>query len=123
MLAFEATKLTHGEEEAKNAEAGARKLFGGGSTGAGSVGLNIALVPTRAVTEDRVKAGIPIAELCAETGLCDSRNAARRLAKQGGLYLNGESAPADRVVTGDDLQDGVVMLRAGKKKHMQVVVQ
>ena len=119
VLAFEATTLTHGEEEAKKVEAGARKLFGGDSTGTGSA----AAVPTYSVTTAAIEAGIPIAELCADSALCDSRNAARRLAKQGGLYLNGESVPADRVVTGDDLEDSVVMLRAGKKKHMRVVVE
>lgn len=116
-LAFEATKLTHGEEEAKRAEAGARKLFGGGATAESE-----ASVPTHSVALATLDAGIPIAELCVDSALCESRNAARRLAKQGGLYLNGESVPPDRVITGSDLTDGAVMLRAGKKKHMRIVV-
>ena len=95
-------------------------------------GLTVKVTPVYAVTEESIKAGIPIAELCADSGLCDSRNAARRLAKQGGLYIYRQgvpqSVPSDRVVTKEDLQkdhfdDVSVLLRAGKKKHMRVVVR
>ncbi len=121
VLAFEATHLTHGEEEAKKAEAGARKLFGGDAPG-----LTIPLTPTHAVPKAKLEAGILIAELCADSRLTESRNAARRLAKQGGLYVNGTSVPEDYVVTQKDLKPGVgedeIVLRAGKKKFMRVVV-
>ena len=120
-LAFEATSLTHGEEEARRAQQGARKLFGGDS-GSGSSTVDAA-VPTYKLAHAAIEKGVHIAELCADSGLCQSRNAARRLAKQNGLYLHGERVAEDRVVTVDDLREGALMLRAGKKKHRRVVVE
>ncbi len=115
VLAFEATRLTHGEEEAKAAQKGARALFGGGKTGGGDS------VPTYAVPRADLESGISVVDLSASSKLCDSRNDARRQARQGGLYLNGESVDEDRVVTAADLVDGEILLRRGKKRHMKIV--
>ena len=115
VLAFEATALTHGVEEARKAEAGARSLFGGGDQGGEG-----ASVPAREFSKAALEAGVPLAELAAESGLCESKNAARRLAAQGGLYVNGEPAAEGRAVTLADLKDGGILLRAGKKKYLRI---
>ena len=68
-------------------------------------------------------AGIPVFVLFADCGLCDSRSAARRMARQGGLYVNGQPVPEDRVLDLEDLQDEAIILRAGKKKHRRVLLR
>ena len=117
LLALEATRLTHGEEEAKKAQEGARALFGGGKAAAKSDA-----VPSFVVSAKSLAEGVPLLQLTVDAGLCDSRNAARRLARQNGLYVNGEAVAEDRVVGEDDLDDGAILLRAGKKRYMRVVV-
>ena len=119
VLALEATALTHGDEEARRAQGAARSLFQGGASGGGG-GEG---VPTYEVARDTLEAGLSVLALFAEAGLCDSKGAARRMARQGGVYVNGESVAEDRVVTLDDLDDaGEALLRAGKKKHRRLVV-
>jgi tyrosyl-tRNA synthetase len=71
---------------------------------------------------ERLESGIAAFELFTDCGLCESRSAARRLARQGGLYIHGEAVAEDRVVSSADLRDGVLLLRAGKKRYCRVVV-
>ena len=119
VLALEATTIAHGREEAEKARDAAAKLFGAEKGSAAAIDM-----PTHAVDEDRLAGGIPIFILCADGGLCSSRGEARRLAKNGGLYLNGERAAEERVVNCDDVQDdGTILLRAGKKRHLRVTVK
>jgi tyrosyl-tRNA synthetase len=115
-LAYEATALCHGEEEAQKARAAAAALFGGGGSAAATA------VPTHPVSRQSLELGLPAAQAFAESGLCESRSAARRMADQGGLYVNGEAVAEDRKLTLDDLRDGGILLRAGKKKHCRLVV-
>ncbi len=115
VLAYETTSLAHGEEEAKKARAGARSLFGGGV--AETKGA-----PSFDVESARIDAGIGVLELAAEAALCESRNAARRLARQGGLYVNGNAVAEDYTVTAADLEDGAVLLRAGKKRYLRITL-
>ncbi len=125
-LALETTALTHGREEAEKARQAARALFGGGPGGAsggalgGTSGGGDGSVPSHNVPRASLEKGIPAVQLFAEAGLCESKNAARRMARQGGLYLNGDAIPEERVVTAADLKDGAMLLRAGKKKHVRV---
>jgi tyrosyl-tRNA synthetase len=116
VLAFEATKLTHGEDEARKARDAAHALFEG--TG------ELAGVPETAIPQVRLAAGVPVVDLLVETGLAASKSAARRLIQQGGASLNGTRlAHLEAVVTGADLHDGALLLRAGKKHYHRVVVQ
>ncbi len=116
VLAFEATKLTHGEDEARKARDAAHALFEG--TG------ELAGVPETAIPQVRLAAGVPVVDLLVETGLAASKSAARRLIQQGGASLNGTRlAHLEAVVTSADLHDGAVLLRAGKKHYHRVVVQ
>ena len=113
-LAFEATALTHGEEEAKRAEEAAKSLFGGGGDGAS--------VPTHSVGAADLSSGILAVQLFADAGLCESKSAAKRMARQGGLYVNGDAIAEDRTLIPGDLKDNAILLRAGKKKHVKVTV-
>jgi tyrosyl-tRNA synthetase len=116
VLAFEATKLTHGEDEACKARDAAHALFEG--TG------ELAGVPETTISQVRLAAGVPVVELLVETGLATSKSAARRLIQQGGASLNGSRlAHLEAVVTSADLHDGALLLRAGKKHYHRVVVQ
>jgi len=116
VLAFEATKLTHGEDEARQARDAAHALFAG--TG------ELAGVPETAIPQVRLAAGVAVVDLLVETGLAASKSAARRLIQQGGASLNGSRlAHLEAVVTSADLHDGALLLRAGKKHYHRVVVQ
>ena len=115
ILAFEVTRLTHGEDEARKAQDAAHALFEG--TG------ELTGVPETAVPQVRLAAGVPVIDLLVETGLAASKSAARRLIQQGGASLNGTRlAQLEAVVTSADLHDGAMLLRAGKKHYHRVVV-
>ena len=115
ILAFEVTRLTHGEDEARKAQDTAHALFEG--TG------ELTGVPETTMPQARLAAGVPVIDLLVETGLAASKSAARRLIQQGGASLNGARlAQLEAVVTSADLHDGAMLLRAGKKHYHRVVV-
>ena len=116
VLAYEATKITHGEEEALKAQNASRKLFG--REGADAIGA-----PTTVMSETALAAGVPAGDLLFQVGLCASRSEARRIIQQGGGYVN-ESRIADHQerIGMDHVKDGVVSLRVGKKKHHRLVL-
>jgi tyrosyl-tRNA synthetase len=118
-LAWEATALTHGKEEADRARDAARALFGGGGDDARSA--QAAETPSFSVSRKELEDGVPAVNVFADSGLCPSRNAARRTARQNGLYVNGEAIDEARLLSTADLVDGGVLLRAGKKKYLRVV--
>jgi tyrosyl-tRNA synthetase len=116
VLAFEATRITHGEEASRDARASSRALFGGGDG-------DLEGVPSSVIEAAELKDGIPASLLLATTGLASSRGEARRLIQQGGAYVNGRRVEsADQLITASDLADGSLLLRAGKKKYHRVVV-
>lgn len=116
-LAFEATRLCHGEEEAHKAQRTAKTVFSK-ETG-GSVGL-----PTTTVSKERIGAGIPVIDLLIETGLAPTKGAARRLIEQGGAYINDEKITAiDAVINGRFFLNGVCVIRHGKKQHHRIKVE
>jgi tyrosyl-tRNA synthetase len=115
VLAFEATKLCHGEAAAAEARSAAKAAFGGGG--------DFSAMPTTTLTLTRLEQGIGLLDLFVETGLTESKGKARQLVQQGGAYVNDKViSDAQSRVTADDLQDGAVLLRAGKKKYHRVVV-
>jgi tyrosyl-tRNA synthetase len=129
VLAFEATKITHGELEAEKARQPAAAAFGrpgaagGASGGAGGAG-DVAALPTTAVPRSRLEAGIAPAGLFTEIGLTPSRKEAKRMIEQGGLYVNDERIDSiERLLTLKDLApDGGLLLKAGKKKIHRIVL-
>jgi tyrosyl-tRNA synthetase len=129
-LAFEATKITHGELEAEKARQAAAAAFGGktvivgGSIDAKSdVVGDVTVLPTTSVPRSRLETGIAPAGLFAEVGLMPSRKEAKRMIEQGGLYVNDERIDSvERLITLADIgPDGGLLLKAGKKKVHRVV--
>ena len=116
VLAFEVTRLIHGEEAAQEAREASRKLFG--------QGVVTDAVPTTKLDAGELDAGIPAPDLFQQVGLCRSRSEARRLIEQGGAYVNDEPVGSvDDLVTVSHLSDGAILLRAGKKRYHRVVLK
>jgi len=114
-LAFEVTRLTHGESQAEQAREASRSLFGG--SGASEA------VPSTTVSATELSGGIAAAELFQRVGLVKTRSEARRLIQQGGAYINeAQVASVEQVVSLADVQGGSLLLRAGKKRYHRVVV-
>lgn len=119
-LAFEVTVLVHGEARAKRARAGARAAFGSGREEEDG-----AAIPTTAISRQRLKKGMLLADLLVETGLAASKSAARRLITQGGVSIEGATISSpDAVIQKAQLPSGgIFLLRAGKKRHRRIVVK
>lgn len=115
VLAFEATKIVHGEEEAEKARNASRALFSNEETDGDSI-------PTNYIDKEKFIQGIPIFKLFEITGLCASSSEARRLIEQGGGYLNKKKADKfDLLVKLDDFNEkDEILLRAGKKKFYRI---
>jgi tyrosyl-tRNA synthetase len=130
ILAYEATKITHGELEAEKARKASTAAFGGKVidlngkvSGKSDVTGDISGLPKTVVSRARIEAGISPAELFTEVGLTSSRGEAKRLIKQGGLYVNEERIQSlDRLLTVQDFGPDGMMLKAGKKKIHRIVV-
>ena len=111
VLAYEVTKLVHGEEEAKKAESAAKALFAGG--------VDMSNVPT--VTIPREKLGTGILDILAENKIVPSKKEARRLIEQGGLSINGEKVTeVTRVISEEDFKDGAALVKRGKKNYNKI---
>ncbi len=116
VLAFEVTKIVHGEEEAKKAEAAAQALFGKG-------GAN-AEVPGTTLTREEFQENSNIIDMLDLLKLIPSKGEGRRLVKQGGIYVNDERIDSiDHTLSDSDLQDGSLMIRRGKKVYHKVTVE
>ncbi len=113
ILAFELTKLVHGEDEAKKAEAGAKALFGSGAD---------AEIPmTELTSADFTDGAIDIGTILVKAGLVASKSEARRAIEQGGVAADDEKiTDVKRVFTADELKGGRVF-RRGKKNFRKVV--
>lgn len=113
-LAWEVTALIHGKEEADKALAAARAAFRGDG--------DPAQLPTIVIERARLEAGIGVLDLFVEAGLVPSKNEARRLVQQGGASVNGQKVENEKqVFTIAALQDGAMILRAGKKRVARVI--
>ena len=148
VLAFEATKLAHGEEEATKAYHESASLFGSRvvpkeimpsssahhieleakpATKTSSVVLDAIIdisVPHSYMDLDQLRKGIPAFKLFHVLGLASSGGSARRLIEQGGGYVNGRRIEAmDTIITDKDLNKGEILLRAGKKRYHRVMVK
>ena len=116
ILAFELTKLVHGEEEAAKAQESARALFSGG---------NAANMPTATITEENLRDGeIDIMGLLVASGLCASRSEARRAVQQGGVAVNGEKvASIEASYKPEDINKVDFVLRRGKKNYRKIIFE
>lgn len=136
ILAYEVTRITHGEAAARAAQAESEEIFGARTITDDllpSSGVRrqpesaaegaAAGMPATTIASSRLRQGIPAFELFAEVGLCSSRGEARRLIKQGGGYINGRRIETfDERATLDQLEEGEILLRAGKKKYHRIQV-
>ncbi|MGC8839748.1 MAG: tyrosine--tRNA ligase [Anaerolineae bacterium] len=118
VLAFEATRIVHGEEAAREAQEAARAAFGRVRDAEA-----LEAMPTTEVAGEELEAGIPVVDLLVRAGLASSKSAARRLIQQGGVYLNEARVDSvDHLVGPEDLREGYALLRVGKKRFHRVKV-
>jgi tyrosyl-tRNA synthetase len=134
VLAYEATRLAHGSQEADKAYAAAQQIFGSKPVAASlfpsstiprqtSVDMD-ETTPSSILGIEGLKKGVPAFKLFHQVGLSDSGGAARRLIEQGGGYLNGNRLESfDYIVSDQDLQGGQLLLRAGKKKYHRIIAK
>ena len=117
VLAFELTKLVHGEEEATKAKEASHALFAGGA--------NNANMPTVTVTaEDFPDGELDIISVLVKAGLCDSRGDGRRNIQQGGVSVADEKVTdISTKYTLDDFKGEGIIIRRGKKKFAKVVAE
>ncbi|MDO5517397.1 MAG: tyrosine--tRNA ligase [Clostridium sp.] len=114
VLAFEITKLVHGEEEAKKAEDAAKALFAGGA--------DMSNVPTVTISKEEV--GTSLLDIMAANKIVPSKKEGRRLIEQGGLSLNGvKVTEVSRTLNEEDFEDGVALIKRGKKNYNKIEVK
>lgn len=113
VLAFEVTKMVHGEEEALKAQKAAKSLF--------ESGIKSDSIPTTEISKSELEKGIGILNLLTEVGLTKSNGEARRLIKQGGLYMEDKRlSDPNKIINIEDFTDNKLLLRKGKKVYHQV---
>lgn len=118
ILAFEVTKLVHGEEKAQKALEDARKVFGAESANADNM-------PQFEIDKNEVNGqGKGLASLLVDVGFATSNGDAFRNIEQGGVKINGKQI-TDRkyFIKLDDFEDGKLILQKGKKKYMAIVIK
>ncbi|ADZ83786.1 tyrosine--tRNA ligase [Cellulosilyticum lentocellum] len=115
-LAFEVTKIVHGEEEALKADTAAKALFLGGAHG-GSI-------PTTEINTADFETGMDILSLLQETKLVPSRSEGRRLVTQNGIKLDGVAiTDPNSLITLDYFKDNELMIQKGKKVFHKVILK
>ncbi len=116
ILAYETTKIVHGEVEANKAREAARALF--------AEGANLSDVPHTIIDFSVLEAGLSLLDLLVDTGLVPSKSEGRRLIKNNGISINNiKENDVLRSVTPADLQNNQIMLRKGKKNYHQIRVK
>lgn len=115
VLAYEVTKLIHGEDEAGKAKSAAEALFGAGG--------DLTDAPTTVLDTAQVAAGIGLLDVMLQTGLISSKGEGRRLITQGGVSVNGNKVDdVFLILTEADFVDGKMMIKKGKKIYHQVII-
>lgn len=114
ILAYELTNLVHGEEEAKKADAAAKSMFGNGGISGD--------IPTTTYPKAELDEGKDILTLLVDAELAKSRGEARRLVQQNGVSVNGDKVTEiEATFTTDDYnEDGVILIKKGKKVFHQI---
>ena len=117
ILAFELTKMIHGEEEAVKAQEAAKALFGGAG--------NSADMPTAALKdEDLTDGSIDILSILVKSGLVPTRNEGRRAVEQGGVSVDGEKVTDIKAVyTKEQMAGDGIVVKRGKKNFRKVIAE
>ncbi len=114
-LAYEVTKMVHGEEEANKADSAAKAVFGAGSDDSN--------MPTFEMEADDAANGINILDLMVKSGLAPSKGEARRLVQQGGVSIDGNKiSDVNYVVEKSIFNDGKIVIKKGKKVFLKVTM-
>ena len=115
ILAYELTKLVHGEEEAEKAQAAAKALF--------SQGNAVDMPKVELSFEDLEDGAIDILSMLVKAGLVPTRSEARRAVQQGGVTVDGEKVEdIHKTYTGEDLSGEGLVLKRGKKKFCKILM-
>ncbi len=116
ILAYEVTKMVHGEEEAKKANDAAMAIFAGGA--------DTSNMPSAEIAQTDIDAGINVLEFILKVGLVPSKGEGRRLIQQNGLSINGEKIHSiDLIINNDQFEDGRLILKKGKKVFLKVITK
>lgn len=114
ILAFEVTKLVHGEEEAIKAQTAAEALFGGG--------VDMSNVPSIQIEKEEI--GTSLLDILLKGKVIPSKKEGRRLIDQGGLFINDNKVEdPNLVITEEDLKDGSALVKKGKKNYYKIVIK
>jgi tyrosyl-tRNA synthetase len=114
ILAYEVTKLVHGEEEAEKAKVAAEALFGGGA--------DLSNVPTSQISKSMLDT--TIIDILAETKIIPSKGEGRRLIQQGGLSVNDNKiTDVAAKLSIEDFEKGYVVVKRGKKNFNKIVIE
>ena len=117
ILAFELTKLVHGEEEANKAQQTARALFSGSG--------NLDNMPSYTLSKDDLTDGkIAVNDILFKAGMTKSKGEGRRLIEQGGVSVNDKKVTsAVETVCADDFSDGSIIVKKGKKVFYKIILE
>mgnify|MGYP000167577010 CR=1 FL=1 len=117
ILAFELTKLVHGEEEANKAQQTARALFSGSG--------NLDNMPSYTLSKDDLTDGkIAVNDILFKAGMTKSKGEGRRLIEQGGVSVNDKKVvSAVETVCADDFSDGSIIVKKGKKVFYKIILE
>ncbi len=114
VLAFEVTKLIHGEEEATSAQKATEALFEGSG--------NFDNVESVEIPSDSI--GKALLDILFETNIIPSKSEGKRLVKQGGLYVNNEKVEDFNLSLSEDMfSEGYLLIRKGKKKYNKILLK
>ena len=114
VLAYEVTKLIHGEEEAEKAKSAAEALFAGGG--------DMSNVPTAAITSDKINT--PLLDVLVATKILPSKAEGKRLIQQNGLSVNDvKVTDMGRLLTEEDFVEGAVLIKRGKKNFNKIILE
>jgi len=114
-LAYEVTKMVHGEDEANKADAAAKAVFGAGSDDSN--------MPTYEMESDDAANGINILDLMVKSGLAPSKGEGRRLVQQGGVSIDGNKiGDVNYIVEKSIFNDGKIVIKKGKKVFLKVTL-
>ena len=113
LLAYEVTKMVHGEEEAKKANDAALAIFAGGSDSSN--------MPSKQISKADIENGVNVMELLVNIGLAPSKSEARRLIQQNGLSLNGEKFTDEKAdIDLSFFDDNKLIIKKGKKTFLRL---
>lgn len=120
-LAYEQTRIIHGEAEAEKARTAARAMF----TSVGTDVENREGMPSLTLEKTKLEAGIPVLDLFSSTDLATTNSDARRLVVGGGASINGKKVEdVKTIVDGSFLDEhGELLLKAGKKRFFRILVK